>query len=97
MLRLMGHMFEADQAAIVCRHVSDGEAVVEVAHDMDRVVQVLCGRFDHGAADAHVVHLHHLASILDVLGLPVVNPGQFAQLNEGGWTVQDMPPEEDDR
>ena len=96
MLRLMGHEFADDQASIVCKHVTDGAPVVEVAHDLDRVVQVLCARFDHGADDAHVVHLHHLVPVLEPLSLPVLNPGQFAQLAEGGWVVKDIPPEEED-
>ena len=96
MLRLMGHEFADDQASIVCKHVTDGAPVVEVAHDLDRVVQVLCAHFDHGADDAHVVHLHHLVPVLEPLSLPAIDPGQFAQLGEGGWVVKDMPPEEED-
>ena len=96
MIRLMGHDFDADQAAIVCRHVTDGYPVVEVAHDVDRVVQALCAMYDHGATDAHVVHLHHLLPVLEPLQLPLINPGQFAQLSEGGWVVKNMPPDEED-
>ncbi|SPU52281.1 Uncharacterised protein [Brevundimonas vesicularis] len=96
MLNLMGHEFADDQAAIVCTHVTDGQPVVEVAHDLDRVVQVLCARFDHGAQDALVVHLHHLMPVLEALGLPTIDPGHLAQLSEGGWIVEAMPPEEED-
>ncbi len=96
MLHLIGHEFAEDQVSIVCKHVTDGAPVVEVAHDLDRVVQVLCARFDHGVDDAHVVHLHHLVSVLEPLGLPAIDPGQLAQLGEGGWLVKDMPPEEED-
>jgi hypothetical protein len=96
MLKLMGHEFADDQPAIVCRHVTDGQPVVEVAHDVDGVVQVLCARFDHGAEDAQVVHLHHLMPVLEPLGLPAIEPGHLAQLSEGGWIVKAMPPEEED-
>jgi hypothetical protein len=91
MLKLMGHEFADDQVAIVCTHVTDGQPVVEVA-----VVQVLCARFDHGAEDAQVVHLHHLMPVLEPLGLPAIEPGHLAQLSEGGWIVKAMPPEEED-
>ena len=92
----MGYDMNGDALCIVCRHVSAGEPIVEVAHDPDGVVQALCARYDHDADDAHTVHLHHIAAKLDALHLPTIMPGQFAQLGEGGWMVAERPPEEEE-
>jgi len=91
----LGYDMNGEAISIVCRHVTDGDPIVEVAHDLDGVVQVLCARADHGADDAQTVHLQHLAAKLKALNLPTVHPGQYAQLSESGWTVMDMPEEED--
>jgi hypothetical protein len=87
----IGCDFDPRQIAIVCRHVTDGQPIAEVAHDLDRVVQVLCARHGHDAADAQTVHLHHLVVKLDALDLPRIDPGRYAQLSESAWIVLDMP------
>ena len=77
MLRLIGCEFNPEQASIVCTHVTDGAPIVEVAHDLDRVVQVFCEQQNHDAASAQVVHLQHLQAMLAALALPDIHPGQL--------------------
>ena len=95
-VQLLGYDMNGEALSITCRHVMDGEPIVEVAHDVDGVVQALCAVHDHGFDDARTVHLHHLAGRLQALDLPRIEPGQYAQLTEGGWSVMDMPPEDED-
>ncbi|MFC5342953.1 hypothetical protein ACETK8_13720 [Brevundimonas staleyi] len=92
----LGYDMNGDALCIVCRHISEDAPVAEVAHDRDGVVQILCASYDHGAADAVTIHLHHVAPLLASLDLPTVHPGQYAQRTEGGWAVTDMPPEEEE-
>jgi hypothetical protein len=92
-VRALGYDMNGDALCIVCRHISDGASVAEVAHDLDGVVQVLCASYDHGEADAYTVHIHHLMPILETLELPDIKPGHYAQRTEAGWIVAEMPPE----
>ena len=95
-IHALGFDMNGDVLCIVCRHVSEGKPIVVVAHDLDGVVQMMCGLSNHGAADAHTVHLHHMAEKLSALNLPTIQPGQYAELSEGGWNVADIPPEEEE-
>lgn len=93
-VEIIGHSFDADQASIVCSHISDGAPVRFISHDPDGVVQVMCGEANHAVDDGLLVHLHHLIPLLEPLSLPNIGRGQTAELLEAGWVVSDMTQEE---
>jgi hypothetical protein len=89
---LFGSQFERNQACIVCSHVFFlDEAIIEIAHDEDGVIQVFCSRSDHDARGAIVVGLGELAPKLMEFADLDLPPAHYAQRTGADWTVRPHP------
>lgn len=93
MIDVAGYTFQDNRAAIVCRHVWEGQPVLVFVHDDDGDIQFYCGEDGHTGADALVLGLVEIADRLRSMDdLPTVKPGFYADRPAVGsaWTTHEI-------
>lgn len=90
-IKVLGTKVEASHLCIVCNHVLQGAEIVEVGHDLDGVIQLMCERYDHGPVDASPVGADHLVDKIRQLKIGKLPPGYCATRGDEGWVVAPIP------
>ena len=90
-IKMLGTRVAANQLCIVCNHVLEGAEIVEVGHDLDGVIQLLCERYDHGPGDASPVGAGHLVDKIRQLKIGKLPIGYYATRGSEGWVVAPFP------
>jgi hypothetical protein len=91
-IKLLGHSFDESQVYIVCKHIMAEAEVVEIAHDHDEVIQLMCASTVHGVDDASPVCANDVKSLMpDSAADIVLPPEHYASLEAGQWIIRPYP------
>jgi hypothetical protein len=93
-----GYRYEPHKGVFICQHVFDGAEVRLFTHERDGDLVIGCGEDGHGRKDWKLAGLNHVVTDHpELLSLPTVNPGSWADRRPGetGWVVNELGPDDD--